>query len=552
MSLVDVPVLVVGGGPAGLCSSILLSRLGVRSLLVERHVGTSRHPKATGVSTRTAELLRQWGLEERVRADALDLAPFASLSATLAAPELDRRSLGYPERDAALAVSPTAPIIVPQDALEPILLEHARGFDCAELRFGTELVAFTQDAHGVRATLRDRVSGAARTVRARYMIAADGVWSPTREALGIRMHGLERIGEYASILFRAELDALVGDRRCALHMVQTSDVPGTPAVLVPTSRDGRWVLATPWGPDREPVAALDAGRLAALVRRAAGVADLAVDVLDARTVALGAAVAERFRDRRVFLVGDAAHRMTPTGGMGMNTAIGDAHNLAWKLAAVLGGWAADVLLDSYGAERMPVAERNVGRSRGQHPEVSGVAADLGVVYRVADDATGAAGKADATEEATRRARLGGRAPHVWLSRVGRPVSPLDLCTDRFVLLAAAGGAAWCGAAELVAVSLGVPLAAYTVGDGGDLADPGGRWRDAYGVGAAGAVLLRPDGHVAWRGEGAADDPVLRVGRALGRALSRPAAVHARGRVHMQSGEWAARPRALDPEAREAR
>jgi hypothetical protein len=301
-----------------------------------------------------------------------------------------------------------------------------------------------------------------------------------------------------------------------------------PAVLVPTSRDGRWVLALPWDAARGH-AALGAEALVALVRQATGVADLEVAVLDVQSVSLGATVAERFRDGRVFLVGDAAHRMTPSGGMGMNTAIHDAHNLAWKLAAVLQGWAGSALLDSYEAERRPVAERNVARSMGRHPELSGVAVDLGVAYAAADPATGLALPAAADEALLHRARAGGRAPHVWLADAATAdgttaCSTLDLADGRLTLLTDPDGEGWCQAASRLAEATGAPLTAYTLGRRGTLRPPAGAdWHAAYGIGPGGAVLLRPDGHVAWTAAGAADDHEAALAGALRALLAVPGA-----------------------------
>ena len=510
-------ILIVGAGPAGLCSSISLSRLGIRSVLIERHPSTSIHPKATGVSTRTMELFRAWGLEPRIRELALDVDFVSSVRDNLAAPEAERRALGYPTRDEALSFSATAPAVLAQDVLEPILAEHARNYSTAELRFDTELCSFEQTGDGVSAVVVDRATGERTVIDARYMIAADGANSLVRRQLGIAMHGVERIGEYLSILFRADLDALLGHEPCGLYSLQGLGGP-VPSVLVPTGGDGRWILAIPWRSDTQPVAALAHDDLVRFVRRAVGHDELDVAVQDHQLVGIGAQVAERFRVGNVFLVGDSAHRTAPTGGVGMNTAIQAAHNLAWKLAAVVRGFASPELLDSYDAERRPSGERNLLRSRGQLQGVSGVAADLGVVY--ASTAVVREAGIDPVDlvEPTLPSCVGARAPHVWLEASGRQLSMLDLFGDHFVLLAGARGDAWRFAALEVASDLGVPLHAVTIGQG-PITDPSGQWLERYGIDPEGAVLVRPDGHIAWRASGATVDAGATLREVMGRVLS---------------------------------
>jgi 2-polyprenyl-6-methoxyphenol hydroxylase-like FAD-dependent oxidoreductase len=514
----ETPILIVGAGPAGLCSSISLSRLGVRSVLIERHPSTSIHPKATGVSTRTMELFRSWGLEPRIRELALNVDFVSSVRANLAAPESERRSLGYPTRDEARAFSPTAPAVLAQDILEPILAAHARSYRGAELHFNAELCFFEPTDDGVRAIVLDRTTGDRTTIDARYMIAADGANSPVRRHLGISMHGVERIGEYLSILFRADIQRLVGPRQCGLYMLQGLGGPA-PTVAVPTANDGRWVLATPWRGDVRPLSSMSDKDLIALVRQAAGAPDLVVDLLDVQLIGIGAQVAERFRDGNVFLVGDAAHRTAPTGGTGMNTAIHSAYNLAWKLAAVMSGDAGDALLDSYEPERRPPGERNLLRSRGQLQGVSGVAADMGAVYSsgavMAED--GAA--RPVVIEPTDVAGVGARAPHVWLGSHGERLSILDLFGYGFVLLTGPMGSAWRSAARHVSDALGVPLGTITVG-GAWLAVESIDWMRMYGIEGDGAVLVRPDGHIAWRSAAAAADATATLTTAVARVLGR--------------------------------
>ena len=511
-----VPVLIIGAGPAGLSSSILLSRAGIRSLTVERHASTSIHPKATGLSTRTLELFRAWGMEQRVRDLALRVDFSSSVRRTLSDPELERRSLGYPTVDEAAVFSPTSPAALAQDLLEPVLVDHARSYAQADVRFDTEVVDLEQRDDDVRVTLLDRASGVTSDVYARYVVAADGANSPTRQRLGIAMHGVERIGDYLSILFRADVASIVGPEMYGLYLVQALGGP-MPAVVLPTSNDSRWILAVPWRDELQPASSLTPAALVDLVRRAAGRADLEVEVLGYSLIGIGAQVADRFREGNVFLVGDAAHRTAPTGGTGMNTAIQAAHNLMWKLAAVLSGTAGPALLDTYEPERRPSGERNLLRSRGQLQGVSGVAADLGVVYSSDAVVAGESDERPAVIEPTSRACVGSRAPHVWLEVDGVRRSTLDLFGDRLTLLTGARGHAWSDAARSVAHDLDVPLGAVVV-DGLGVRDTSDRWLEAYGIEADGAVLVRPDGHIAWRSHGAAADATATLEQVVARVL----------------------------------
>jgi 2-polyprenyl-6-methoxyphenol hydroxylase-like FAD-dependent oxidoreductase len=513
----QVPILIVGAGPAGLCSSILLSRMGFRSLVVERHASTSIHPKATGISTRSMELFRSWGIEQRIRELEIPIDFSSSVRATLSGPELERRSLGYPTATEAAAFSPTWPGVLAQDLLEPILVEHARSYPGAEVWFSTELVDLEQNANGVRATIVDRTTGERTVVEARYLVAADGASSPVRRRLGIPTRGVERIGEYLSVLFRADVDSILGRDRFGLYMLHGLGGPA-PSVALPTSNDGRWLLATPWRGDVRPLSTLGMDDLVGLVRRAAGQPDLQVEIVDHQLVGIGAEVAERFREGNVFLVGDAAHRTAPTGGTGMNTAIQSAHNLMWKLAAVLSGFAGDELLDTYEPERRPSGERNLLRSQGQLQGVSGVAADLGVVYSSGAVVAGAETDRPTVIEPTAPACVGSRAPHLWIDVRGDRMSTLDLFGTALVLLTGRDGAAWHDAARNVRSTMRVPLGAVTVG-GADVQDRSGAWQSAYGIDADGAVLVRPDGHIAWRSAGAAADATVTLEQVVARVLA---------------------------------
>ena len=301
------PVLVVGGMVSGLSTAAFLAHHKVPCIVAERRAATSRHPRIRGVSARTMEVFGQIGLEPAIREidDSATEGSRVILAESLAGREI--KDLVPPHNQTFEGVSPTVEAMCDQDLLEPVLLERAQAMG-ADVRYGTRLLWFEQDADGVRALLRSVDTGEERTVRASYLVACDGTHSPVRERLGIGRDGPGIFGHRYS---------------------------------VPRNSHE--------GPDDFP-----AGRVVKLIREATGLPRLDPVIVSAEPWQVGALVAERFQDGRVFLVGDAAHIMPSTGGFGGNLCVQDAHNLAWKLAAVLHGWAGPELLDTYAAERHPV------------------------------------------------------------------------------------------------------------------------------------------------------------------------------------------------------
>jgi putative polyketide hydroxylase len=394
-----VPVMVVGAGPAGLAAAITLARQGIEVLLVERRPELSSLPRATSVSTRSMELLRAWGLEEEVRAGGVEVEWMQWRAYTLAtAAEGEALPSGFPTNEQSAVVSPTGTACVPQDHIEPVMLDHFLSFPGAEVSLGTEVVGVDSRADGAETRLRDVATGETRVVGARYLIAADGSRSAVRRALDISMHGPENLQEAMTVLFRAPLWDLVGELRYGIYGI---DHPEAEGVFVPAGPTDRWLYGVMWEPGARDFAAFDAAELTRLVRLGAGAPDLEPRIERIGGFTFAAQVAERFRHDDVFLVGDAAHRVTPRGGTGMNSALHDGHDLGWKLAWVLNGWAGRELLDSYEAERRPVVEHNVRRSA---------------------DPMG--GRRSADEEL--HVDLGGRIPHVWLDSGEDRVSTLDL------------------------------------------------------------------------------------------------------------------------------
>ena len=344
----EVPVVIAGAGPAGLVAAITLARNGIGSLLVERNPSLSPLPRATGVSVRTMELLRSWGLEDEVRAGQLDLAHARGSPPGRSPPPRGRRCR---------RASPTSrrrprPARRRRPPCPRTTWSRSCSATCAgspgpRSVFGTELAAFDQDGGGVTVTLREHAGGADELVRAGWLVGADGAHSPVRTGLGIAMDGPGHLAEQLTVLFEAPLATVVGDRRYGIYFVQH---PRAGGVFVPNGRRDRWLYGRTWDPEHERLEDYTDARLSGLIRTAAGVGDLPVRVVAMGAFSFAAQVAERYREGRAFLVGDAAQRMTPRTGMGMNTAVAEAHDLGWKLAWVLNGWAGPGLLDTYEAE----------------------------------------------------------------------------------------------------------------------------------------------------------------------------------------------------------
>ncbi|MER7582213.1 FAD-dependent monooxygenase [Kitasatospora sp. NPDC097691] len=518
-------VLIVGGGPVGLTLSVLLSGYGVPHLLVEAHPGTSQHPKARGVSARSMEIFRRCGLEEEVRRAGLPASQVHFYRGRdLVDPDFVRT--GVAGQEGGIERTPSPGLICSQDALEPVLLRRARRLAPDGVRFATRLVAFAEhgdgvhrDAEhgdGVHATVEDRTTGERHTVRADWLVGCDGAASTVREGVGIAMEGPTGLGHFLSVRFEAPLGEVVADRASASYFLTP---PGRGGFLA-VDNDRHWIYQYPYDPAHEDVARLiaDRPRLGELVRDAAGLPDLPVAVRSTLTWRMDARLASAYRRSRVLLAGDAAHAVPPTGGHGMNTGLGDADNLAWKLAAVVAGTAGEALLDSYEAERRPVARQVIDISLANSRARSGYRIDdellLTAAYRStavltdpaspadpADpaDSADSADPTDPTASATpARPALdpehthpvgapGTRLPHLRLAGPSGPASTLDLVGPDFTLLAAATTeSVWQPQAD-TATAAGLPVTVHPL-------PPALLGEDA----PAGAVLVRPDGHIAWR------------------------------------------------------
>ncbi len=525
MTAEPVPVLVIGGSLVGLSTSVLLASHGIRHLLVERHRGTAIHPRAASFHQRTMEIFRSVGLQEAVEAAAQ--REFAQNGAIIAVDTLSGKELACFYRSFNQGVeglSPTSRLFVTQIGLEPVLRQRARELG-AELHYGTEVESLEQDYQGVNAVLRPRDGGPPRAVRARYVVAADGAHSVLRKQLGIEMQGRGSFADCMTIYFKADMRALIGSRNLSVVYVNqprllaffrfsiTGDA-GFLAVFATFDQDG--ARNSRVGQDAS------AAYCAALVRAALGVgADFPVAIDDVQPWSATAATAAAFRKANVFLAGDAAHVMPPTGGFGGNTGVADAHNLAWKLALVIKGQAGASLLDTYESERKPLCELIVEQAYSRYikrvdssllttnlaPLLDDAAIELGSVYAsgaILDASDGRRDDALLEDPHHPSGRPGTRVPHIMLRRGSTSVSTHDLPEYGFVLIAGAGGRAWTDAAKALAGE-GAPLKAYRIARDGDLADPDGHFEAIAGIHADGALLLRPDGVIAWRVVGSRPD-----------------------------------------------
>jgi 2-polyprenyl-6-methoxyphenol hydroxylase-like FAD-dependent oxidoreductase len=548
----DVPVLFSGGGLVGLSTAMFLAQHGIASVAIERLRGGSPVPRAAFFHMRTLEMFRAAGIEEQVREQSLkEFEPEGAiiLMDTLAGKVL--AGLIPSLNEGVDALSPCRRLFVTQPGLEPILRARAEQAGASVIE-GTEVVGIAQDADGVTATIRDVETGEERRIRARYLIGTDGAHSKVRDLLGIEFDGRGVFSNAITIYFHAPLARYVVGKALSVIYVKNAELSG----FFRMDKDGNsgFLVVNTVGDTSRPEAASPANdvrpeRLIELVRLGAGVADLPVTIDGVARWRATSDVARRFQEGRIFLAGDAAHLMPPNGGYGGNTGIHDGHNLAWKLAMVLKGVAGPGLLSTYEIERRPVGKftveqaytRYVTRSatylgaKDYQPLANDFNIELGYIYRspaiIAEDDV-ERGSEDPRES---QGRPGSRAPHLWIEQngpsttlgAGQRMSTLDLFGRGFVLLTSPGGSAWADASRAAARTIsGLPFDAYVVGRGGssdppgDVRDPSLQFAESYGIGESGAVLVRPDGFVAWRAKTLATDPWRVVAHVLEKLLMR--------------------------------
>ncbi|MGH7906235.1 MAG: FAD-dependent monooxygenase, partial [Candidatus Binataceae bacterium] len=434
-------------------------------------------------------------------------------------------------------ISPTVRLFITQNMLEPILRKRAEELGSV-VRFGTDMVSIERGAGGITAIIRDRDSGDEQAIHAEYLVAADGNRSPIREQLEIAMHGHGVLSNSITIYFSANCGPLLRDRKLSVIYVYNPLLRGF--FRLEKSGGSGFLVVNTVGDTSQPGAAnvadgITEDHCAELVRTAIGVPGMEVKIENIAPWKATADVAERFQDNRIFLAGDAAHVMPPNGGFGGNTGVQDAHNLAWKLALVIKGLASSALLSTYDAERRPVAKltveqaytRYVTRSapylgkQNMEPLVEDLNIEVGYIYHstaIAPENGGNSGVHENPRES--HGRPGTRAPHIWLERAGERLSSIDLFKMNFVLMAGRDGEKWRDGARDAAQRLGLAIESYRIGEQNGLIDVEQPFNEAYGVSGSGAVLVRPDGFVAWRSKSSSETPGQTLTEVLTRLLGR--------------------------------
>jgi len=563
--MLETDVLVVGSGPAGGAAALMLATYGVPNIVVTKYGRLSDTPRAHITNQRTMEVLRDAGIEDQVIAQAtpqhlMGDTPFCT---SLAGDELGRLRTWYthPSRLADHTVaSPSSICDMPQHLMEPLLVNAAiaRG---TNFRYHTEYLSLEQDADGVTAHVRDRLRGDEYGIRAKYLIGADGGRSKVAEDIGLPLVGQMGVAGSINIVFEADLSRYVAHRPSTLYWVlQTgSDIGGIGMGLVRCVRPWHeWLIV--WGYDingEPPNLTEEYAR--DIAHRLIGDDTIPISITSTSAWTVNHMYAEKLHNGRVFCAGDAVHRHPPSNGLGSNTSIQDAYNLAWKLALVLRGSAGRALLDTYTAERAPIARQIVDRANRSIGETGRIFDALGLLST--DDPAEMASNMDSrklpgADPEKRRALLreaidfknyefnthgvelnqrytsdaivqdgkpapdnprdnelyhhattwpGAKLPHAWVTRGPSRVSTLDLGGQgRFTLLTGVGGASWVSAAASVSAQLGVPVAAVTIGPGADYEDVYGDWAALREVTDTGCVVVRPDNHVCFRSHAIVD------------------------------------------------
>ncbi len=588
----QVPVLIVGGGGAGLTASMLLARQGVDHLLVSARPHTSDLPKAHVLNQRAMEVLEDAGVAEAIAQRSTPAAQMAASAyyAGFAGPDPDYgRRLGRLESWGAggadqhwSAASSWRQLNLPQIRLEPLLKARAEELSPGRIRFGHELIGLEQDSEGVLATIRDHAAGRSYTVGCQYLLGADG-GRRVAGLTGLEYEGLGVVTQTATLHVSADFSPWAKDPDVLIRWI-FSPQAGVLVVMVPMG-PGRWgPVSEEWVihlnyPADDPRAQSDA-QVEADAREALGLPDAPMKIHKITRWSVEAVLASAFRAGRVFLLGDAAHRHPPTGGLGLTSAIHDAQNLCWKLALVLRGHASPDLLDTYEAERRPVDERNCQRSlenavnhfeigaalgvspdntpeenmahlrrmwggrsedaehrsavlramRAQSMEFSELNVEHGYCYQsaaVVPDGSAAPVPADDIRVYQPGTRPGAPLPHAWIDDEDghrRPIKDL-VAPGRFLLIAGEDGQAWCEAAHQLAAETGLPLDAVRIGHlDGNLYDPRCAWQRHRQIASDGAVLVRPDRFIAWRHQTGTSDPRAALADALSQILAGPAGV----------------------------
>jgi 2,4-dichlorophenol 6-monooxygenase len=580
---VQTDVLIVGSGPAGGSAALCLSALGIPNIMITKYRWTANTPRAHITNQRTMEIFRDLGIEGQVLADASphEIIGDTVFCTSIAGEEIGRiRTWGtHPAREADYQLaSPSLTCDIPQTYLEPILVKNAtvRG---TEARFSTEYLSHEQDADGVDVKVRDRLTGSVYTIRTKYLIGADGARSMVAADIGLPVEGQMDIAGSMNITFKADISAYVSHRPSVLYWViqPGSNVGGIGAGLVRMVRPwNEWLIV--WGYDiSKPAPVVDEESATQIVRSLLGMPELEVEITGTSLWGNNEMYATHLQSGRVFCAGDAIHRHPPSNGLGSNTSVQDSYNLAWKLAAVLHGQASASLLDTYSAERAPVARQIVLRANKSSREfvqlfdalgVTGAKTEAEMIERIEErklntprgaatraalveamelknyefnahgvelgqfyESTAIAGDGSRRPASTRDPELyfqpstvpGSRLPHAWVGDSTRKLSTLDLAPmTRFTLLTGISGEAWISASEKVAHDLGIPLEAVVIGPGREVTDIYFDWARLREVAEDGAILVRPDKHIGWRSMSIPEDPERALHAAMSSLLGRAA------------------------------
>jgi 2-polyprenyl-6-methoxyphenol hydroxylase-like FAD-dependent oxidoreductase len=513
----NVPVLIAGGGLVGLSTALFLAQHGVASLAIERLRNVSPLPRAAHFHMRTLELFRACGIEEEVKAQSLkEFEPEGAVAAfdTLAGKQIAAFVPSLNEGVA--AVSPSRRLFVTQPGLEPILRRGAEKAG-ARVQDGTEIIGIDQDADGVTATVKDVDTHQERKIRAKYLVGADGAHSAVRDLLDIPFEGRGVFSNSITIYFQADVARLMAGRNVSVQYILNPTLSGF--FRLDKEMKSGFLCVNTVGDTSKPEAANAAAdvsepRLIELVRAGVGVPDIPVKIVGMARWRSVSDVAGHYQAGRAFIAGDAAHVMPPNGGFGGNTGIHDAHNLAWKLAYALKGWAPN-LPSTYEAERRPVGKFTVEQAYSRYVTRSAqylgakdyepVAHDFDIEVGYLYHSPGILSEPGDTKRhelpSESFGRPGSRAPHLWLERDGKQVSTLDLFGTNYTLLTAPDGAAWAEAAKQFRAP---GIDALVVGR--EVRDPDHAFAEAFGLSSNGAALVRPDGFVGWRAKALTADP----------------------------------------------
>jgi 2,4-dichlorophenol 6-monooxygenase len=567
-------VLVVGSGPAGGAAALFLAELGIPTILISKYRWTANTPRAHITNQRTMEIMRDMGVEAAVEAEATEhmLCGDTVFCTSIAGDEIGRiLTWGtHPARAADhLLASPSHMCDIPQTYLEPIMITAATKKG-THTRFSTEYISHVQDADGVTATVRDRLTGSVYQIRAKYMLGADGARSIIQQELQLPMEGKMDIAGSMNITFKADLAAHVGHRPSVLYWViqPGANIGGIGAGLVRMVRPwNEWLIV--WGFDiSQPPPVLDDDAAVQIVRNLVGIPDLEVEITGKSLWGNNECFATHLQKDRVFALGDAIHRHPPSNGLGSNTSIQDSYNLCWKIASVLRGEADPSLLETYSQERAPVARQIVTRANKSSREFVHLFDALGIKpgmaaeemakeieERKAPTAAGAKKRADLVTAMDQKnyefnahgvemgqfyasdaiisdgtkpindrdpelyykqsTSPGARLPHAWVGSHVKKVSTLDTAPyTSWTVITGTTGAKWAEAAKAAGKKLGVKVKSVVIGPAQDVEDLYYDWAKLREVDEDGAILVRPDKHVAWRRKSMASDPESELTAAL--------------------------------------